>query len=62
MAGVPLPDGAVVYDVEDRAGTGVILTAVSPESLQDVLDALNSAYSSNGYTITGTQVQVFVAS
>lgn len=50
--GVPLPEGAVAFDVEEREGTGTIISAVSPDDPQGVLDELNTLYNVGGFSIT----------
>lgn len=47
----PLPDGTVVYHVEDRGEEGVVATAVTGTAFPDVLTALNAAKSS-GFEVT----------
>jgi uncharacterized lipoprotein len=46
-----VPDGAIVYDVEERQGTGTIVNAVIVDELQTVVDELNALYQQDGYTI-----------
>lgn len=47
----PLPDGTVVYHVEDRGSDGVVATAVTKAAFPDVLTALNAAKSA-GFKVT----------
>lgn len=47
----------MVYDVEERQGTGTILTAVSTSELQTVLDFLNQDEVDNGFEITGGETE-----
>jgi hypothetical protein len=47
----PLPDGTVVYHVEDRGSDGVVATGVTKAAFPKVLAALNAAKSA-GYEVT----------
>jgi hypothetical protein len=47
----PLPDGTVVYHVEDRGQEGVVATGVTRTAFPDVLTALNAATSA-GFKVT----------
>jgi hypothetical protein len=47
----PLPDGTVVYHVEDRGEEGVVATGVTTTAFPDVLTALNAAKSA-GFKVT----------
>jgi hypothetical protein len=51
-AGFPLPDGAVLYDVEDRGADGAIGTAVVRSDLRQVLTVFNVEAQAKGYKIT----------
>lgn len=53
--GWSFPEGTTVYDVEDRQGVGVIVTAVSSAPFTDVLDHLN--HRESGVTITDGETE-----
>lgn len=53
--GWSFPEGTAVYDVEDRQGVGVIVTAVSSAPFADVLDHLN--HREAGVTITDGETE-----
>jgi hypothetical protein len=46
------PADTTAYDVEDRGDTGVIVTAVSSASFQDILDFLNHDAVDAGFAVT----------
>ena len=52
----PLPDGTVVFQVEDRGEDGVIATGVTATSFADVLAAMNAAEKS-GFAITSGETE-----
>lgn len=51
------PPETVVYDVEDRDGTGVIVTAVTTTPFQEVLDFLNKDEVAAGFAITNGETE-----
>ncbi|WP_148615766.1 hypothetical protein [Nocardioides rubriscoriae] len=51
------PPQTTVYDVEERAGAGTIVTGVSTAPLDDVLAFLNDDQPAAGYTITGGETE-----
>lgn len=48
----PLPDGTVLYNVEDRGEEGVVATGVTKTTFKDVLHALNGASQKAGFKVT----------
>lgn len=46
------PPDTTVYDVEDRDGTGVIVTGISSAPFADILDFLNHDAVDAGFTVT----------
>jgi hypothetical protein len=55
-ASFPLPDGTVVFHVEDRGEDGVIATGVTATPFADVLAAMNAAQKS-GFAITSGETE-----
>jgi len=55
-ASFPLPEGTVVYHVEDRGQDGVIATGVTATPFDDVLDAMNAAEKA-GFQITSGETE-----
>ncbi len=53
----PLPDGAVAFNAEDRGGDGVIVTAATDKSLEDVLATLNGPAQDAGYKVTSGETE-----
>lgn len=51
------PPETTVYDVEDRADTGIILTAVSSTPFEDVLAYLNGPEVDAGFEITDGETE-----
>jgi hypothetical protein len=49
----PLPEGTVVYHVEDRGPDGVIATGVTATPFDDVLDAMNAAEQAGFHVTSG---------
>jgi hypothetical protein len=49
----PLPQGTVVYHVEDRGADGVIATGVTATPFDDVLDAMNAAERAGFHVTSG---------
>lgn len=47
----PFPPDTIVYNAENRAGTGVIVTAVSSTPFQGILDFMNGDVVSAGFEI-----------
>ncbi len=47
----PFPPDTVVYNAENRADTGVIVTAVSSTAFQEILDFMNDDVVSAGFEI-----------
>ena len=56
-AGLPIPAKAVLFHVDDRGNDGLVLSAVSSEPFKDVLAAMNTGYSTNGFKITGGETE-----
>ena len=48
----PFPPDTTVYDVEDRSGAGVIVTAISSAPFQQILDFLNHDAVDAGFEVT----------
>lgn len=53
----PLPEGAVLFHVEDRHDDGVISTAVVKASLKDVLAVLNGQAQDDGFKVTDGETE-----
>jgi hypothetical protein len=51
------PPDTTVYDVEDRDGTGVIVTAVSSTPFGDILDFLNHDAVDAGFRVTNGETE-----
>ena len=51
------PPDTTVYDVEDRDGTGVIVTAVSSAPFGDILDFLNHDAVDAGFRVTNGETE-----
>jgi hypothetical protein len=54
--GYPLPQGTVVFRVEDRGAGGVIATGVTATPFEDVLHAMNAA-SKAGFAVTSGETE-----
>jgi hypothetical protein len=52
----PLPEGTVVYNVEDRGEDGVIATGVTSLPFDDVLEAMNASEEA-GFQITSGETE-----
>jgi hypothetical protein len=52
----PLPDGTVVFHVEDRSGAGVIATGVTATPFEEVLAAMNDARKA-GFRVTSGETE-----
>src|SRR5262245_12955254 len=52
-ASFPLPEGTVVYHVEDRGQDGVIATGVTATPFDGVLDAMNAAEQAGFHVTSG---------
>jgi hypothetical protein len=52
----PLPQGTVVYNIEDRGEDGVIATGVTALPFDDVLEAMNASEEA-GFHITGGETE-----
>lgn len=48
---LPLPPDTVIYNVDDRGNTGVVLTGVSAQPLDTVRDFMNTAWPKAGYKL-----------
>lgn len=53
----PLPDGTVLYNVEDRGADGVIGTGVVKAGLDDVLAVLNGKAQDDGFAISDGETE-----
>jgi hypothetical protein len=53
----PLPQGAVLFNVEDRGDDGVIGTAVVKATLKDVLGVLNGQAQDDGFKVTNGETE-----
>ena len=56
-AGLPMPAKAVLFDVDDRGKDGLVLSAVTSDRFKDVLAAMNTGYSTNGFKITSGETE-----
>jgi hypothetical protein len=55
-ADFPMPDGTVVFAVEDRGEDGVIATGVTATPFEDVLAAMNAA-EDDGFRVTSGETE-----
>jgi hypothetical protein len=53
----PLPDGTVLYNVQDRGADGVVATGVTSTAFQDVLKALNGPAQKAGYQVSSGETE-----
>ena len=53
----PFPPRTTAYHVEDRAGVGMIVTAVSAEPIHDLVEFLNHDAVAAGFTVTGGETE-----
>ncbi len=53
----PLPDGTVLYNVEDRGTDGVIGTGVVKAGLKDVLGMLNGKAQDDGFAVSNGETE-----
>lgn len=53
----PMPDGTVVFNVEDRGADGVIATGVTSTAFKDVLAALNGPAQTAGFKVTDGETE-----
>jgi hypothetical protein len=53
----PMPDGTVLYNVEDRGEEGVVTTGVTTTAFKDVLSALNGPAQKAGFTVTDGETE-----
>ncbi|MEJ7629519.1 MAG: hypothetical protein WKF54_08005 [Nocardioidaceae bacterium] len=56
-ADLPLPLNTVVYDVDDRGDTGVVLTGVSSQPLDTVREYFNIEWPAAGYQLSGGETE-----
>ncbi len=53
----PFPPDTIVYNAENRADTGVIVTAVSSTPFEEILDFMNGEVVSAGFEIEGGETE-----
>ena len=56
-ADFPLPEGAVLYNVEDRGADGVVGTAAVKSTLEDVLGTFNGTAQEQGFKVTNGETE-----